>query len=101
MKAKEYVDKYYESVINGNPKEMVVLLMGEIYDIANKRKVSTTKALTSCIVEINNKYLAITSIFEKRYGFPVLKRDGFMLLLRDNGLEDLIDENGKIKEVLK
>ena len=79
MKAKEYVKKYKDTIIDGPDAlaEMMVELCDEAFDLINVRNAQTNDAVLSCFKEINTKYNSICNQLEKCYGHPVLKRDCF------------------------
>lgn len=81
MKANEYVNLYYEKIINGDSnavQTMVLSLSDEVIDICNRRNVKRLDAQVGAIREVNDKYNAIVRIVNSRYGSPIMKQDGFI-----------------------
>lgn len=89
MKAKEYFEKYDESVWedfqkneprgDGPIAKMFIEFMVETKDICEKRKVKTNKGLYSAIDEQNKKWNALANLFVKKYGQSPIKYDGFLM----------------------
>ena len=84
MKAKEYFAKYEESlisldgaVVNKACSDLAIELMSEYKVIEKQRNIKTVQAFCGALKELNTKYIAICNLFEKKYGVPVLKYDGF------------------------
>lgn len=80
MKAKDY----YKLIKQAKPSELPEAV-GEIVDgmnrevkeLINKRHVKTDERVRAIILELNNKWNAIVSMFEKDYGYPLLERNKF------------------------
>lgn len=89
MKAKEYFEKYDESVWedfkqnefrgDGPMAKMFIEFMTEVKDICNKRGVKTNKGLYGVIDEQNKKWNALSNLFIKKYGQSPIKHDGFIM----------------------
>ena len=84
MKAKEYFAKYENSLLSSDDKtinsaclELVTELMSEYKVIEKQRNIQTESAFFAALRELDNKYIAIGTLFEKKYGVPILKRNGF------------------------
>ena len=85
MKAKEYFDKYneniyYETTNTGDTNSVSMLLrdmLQELLDICKKRNVVLDSAAIAVAREQNDKWNAISRLFEKKYNVTILKKDGF------------------------
>lgn len=88
MKAKEYFEKYAESVWedfqqdefrgDGPIAKLFIEFMVETKDICEKRKAKTDRALISVVDEQNKKWNALANLFIKKYGQSPIKRDGYL-----------------------
>lgn len=88
MKAKEYFEKYAESVWedfqqdefrgDGPIAKMFIEFMVETEDICEKRGVKINRALISVVDERNKKWNALASLFIKKYGQSPIKHDGYL-----------------------
>lgn len=88
MKAKEYFEKYAESVWedfqqdefrgDGPIAKMFIEFMVETKDICEKRGAKTNRALISVIDEQNKKWNALANLFVKKYGQSPIKHDGYL-----------------------
>lgn len=87
MKAKEYFHKYHEALkdytSNTSMRDLVLELDAETKDIINKRHAQTNGAIIAVIKEQNTKWNKIASIYEQTEGVDLLKRDGYLNLLKD------------------
>lgn len=85
MKAKEYYAKYKDRIASVDDKEslqgvcdMLYELCMESKEMIAKRKVRTDCGGVAVLRELNDKYNAVCRMFERDYGAPVIKKDGFM-----------------------
>lgn len=90
MKAREYVDKYGEAIwtetgVNA-ARAMYLELCDEALDLVKKRNIKCISAKISIIKEINQKWNAIGNLLEKKYGRPILVRDGYIILWEKKNL---------------
>ena len=84
MKAKEYFEKYDELIIKDqiagsieSAKKLIIELSDEVKDICEARHVKRDAAVVSVLKEINQKWNAICSLYEKKYGVSPLNRNAF------------------------
>lgn len=84
MKAKEYFEKYDELIIKDqiagsveNTKKLIIELSDEVKDICEARHVKYDAAVVSVLKEQNQKWNAICSLYEKKYGVSPLYRNTF------------------------
>ena len=73
MKAKEYFEKYDELIIKDqiagsieSAKKLLIELSDEVKDICEARHVKRDAAVVSVLKEINQKWNAICSLYEKK-----------------------------------
>lgn len=86
MKAKEYFEKYFadakienlESVLKSFISEMVT----ETIEMSKTRHSLSNKCIEGSVREMNQKYNSIADMCEKKFGEPVLTRNGFMSYCR-------------------
>ena len=85
MKAKDYFDKYESAFVENDGEhaakaatDLVIEMSKEVEKLYNARGGKTSSALAGVIKEINQKWNAISSLFEKKYGESPLKRNGFI-----------------------
>lgn len=85
MKAKDYFDKYESSFVGNNrehatkaARDLLIDMSNEVEKLYNARGGKTNSALAGVIKEINQKWNAVGSLFEKKYGVSPLKRNGFI-----------------------
>lgn len=85
MKAKDYFDKYESSFVENNcehavkaTRDLLIDMSEEVEKLYNARSGKTNSALAGVIKEINQKWNAVGSLFEKKYGVSPLKRNGFI-----------------------
>ena len=90
MKAKEYFEKYKEAIILelaygelNNTSKLFFELSEEVEHIFIARKMARSSDVSSILKELNQKWNAISSLFEKEYGFSPLKRNGFQIFWDD------------------
>lgn len=88
MKAKEYVDKYGLDIVNEDTclkatTDMLNELSGEAEKLCAMRHAVTNACLSGVLKELNQKWNAISSMIEKKYGFSPLKRNGFIEIWKD------------------
>lgn len=90
MKAKEYVKKYIEVFRTGSletvteaAKSLIGELFSEAIEISEKRNVKTPTAVVSVHKELNSKWNSIGSKLEDALGYPVLQRDGYLNVAKD------------------
>ncbi len=89
MKAKELYAKYKDSIASTDDKEslqgvcdLMAELAAETKELIAKRKVATDCGGTAVLRELNDKYNAVCRMFERDYGAPIIKKDGFMTYWR-------------------
>lgn len=103
MKAKDYFVKYEASILEeyrsliagGEPKAQAVYTLflemsNEASDLMEKRKCKRAEAVRGVLQEINQKWNAVNTIFEKRYKITPLVRNGFL-----NTWADLLKQKAK------
>lgn len=85
MKAKEYFEKYDRIIIDEqiagsieSTKKLLFELCDEVKDICEKRKAKKNSAVVAVLLEIDQKWNAICSLYEKKYGVSPLNRGAFM-----------------------
>lgn len=85
MKAKDYFDKYEVAMVAYGGKNALDVTMDilkemsqEVEVIYKARGCKTNAALAGILKELNNKWNAICSLFEKKYGASPMKRNGFI-----------------------
>lgn len=85
MKAKEYFEKYEKVIIESikedsttGHKDLLVEMSKEVQTLYDSRKAKSNSALAGIIKELNQKWNAIGTLFEKKYGASPLKRNGFI-----------------------
>ena len=85
MKAKQYFEKHRQEMTCGDEKrvqtainQLVLELNDESKDMLKARNGITDRAAVSVLRELNEKYNAIISLFEKHYGASPLVRDGYL-----------------------
>jgi len=85
MKAKEYFEKYDELIIKDqiagsieSAKKLLIELTDEAKNICESRHVKRDAAVVSVLKEINQKWNAICSLYEKKYGASPLNRNAFI-----------------------
>ena len=84
MKAQDYIDKYYELLIEApnesKQNEVIALIIKafglELLEIFVKRKASSNRAMVSLIKEQNQKYNKFCRLVNERCGVKFLKEDG-------------------------
>lgn len=85
MKAREYFANYYDAIIkevsggteNKALSRLLIAMLDETIDICEDRHIRLMTGMQNVIREQNNKWNTIANMFERRYGSPVLKKDGF------------------------
>ncbi len=89
MKAKEYYAKYRDRIASKDDKEslqgvcdMLFELGLEAQELIAKRKVRSDCGAVAVLRELNDKYNAVCRMFERDYGAPIIKQDGFMTYWR-------------------
>lgn len=89
MKAKEYYAKYKDRIASKDDKEslqgmcdMIFEFCLESKELIEKRKVRSDCGGVAVLRELNDKYNAVCRMFERDYGTPIIKRDGFMVYCR-------------------
>ena len=85
MKAKDYFEKYEDLIFSDIREEsttyttkLLVELSKEVDTLYKNRRGKSNSALVGVIKEINQKWNAIGTLFEKKYGVSPLKRNGFL-----------------------
>ena len=91
MKAKEYFEKYGESVwvdahtsdtsIDCPTNRLFMDFVTETQEIIDKRKVRFDRGTMSVIEEQNTKWNALVNLFIKKYGATPIARDGFKTVI--------------------
>ena len=100
MKAKEYVDKYYENLTSKDEnislaasKELFKeFIIDEPNALIQARNVKFDRGLIPIFKELNQKWLALGKQMEQKYGRPILKKDAF----RDFWVERIPELSGKL-----
>lgn len=85
MKAKEYFKKYDGAIIEDHPVSFYLLsdLTKEMFDNMGVRLAHTDGSLFSAIREYNQKWNAISDLYDKKYGISPLNRNGFKKYFED------------------
>ena len=85
MRAVEYFAMYDAQIMSKNKEEallatgkLVQALMRDAAKLIEVRNVKTTRGVVSIGKELYKKWNAICRLFEEKYSYPVLKRNGFM-----------------------
>lgn len=85
MKAKDYFDKYEVNMVAFDGENAINVatdilkeMSQEVDTIYKARGCKTNSALAAILKELNNKWNAVGSLFEKKYGRSYLKRNGFI-----------------------
>ena len=85
MKAKEYYAKYKDRIASKDDKEslqgvcdMLSEFCMEAKELVAKRKVRSDCGGVAVLRKLNAKYNAVCMMFERDYGAPIIKKDGFM-----------------------
>lgn len=84
MKAKEYYEKYFSddlTKIGQEEYEKRVLaffkdLTNEALKLCETRKTNTNEGLMSALKEMDGRWNSVSNMIEKKYGIPLLKRNG-------------------------
>lgn len=86
MKAKDYFTKYESSIINSDDKgfvdavsKMMIELNSEVKDLISARHIRTDSGTIAVFKEMNQKWNAIVRLFETKYGWSPIIRDGYQL----------------------
>lgn len=92
MKAKDYFEKYDAQVwaeahapgidTNGPTAQMFIEFVAETKQIIEKRHAQTDSAALAVIDEQNQKWNAVSNMFEKKYGESPIHRNGFETALK-------------------
>jgi len=83
MKAIDYFNKYKLSITdNKKLTELLIDMNHEVQEIAKKRNTNSDSSTISIIKEMNQKWNKLCAIYEKEYGEPILKRNGYMKYLQ-------------------
>lgn len=90
MKAKDYYQKYHDGILSADEKagnEAIASflndLIHEVGEMMKARNAKTPSAAAGVVKEINQKYLAVLSLFEKNDGIRPLVDTGFMYGLQE------------------
>lgn len=86
MKAKEYYEQYGIAVLAESYHEskydeltkLISAFLKEMKATLKERHVSTDRGTVAIIREFNNKWNALSAIFEKKHGVTPLNRNGFL-----------------------
>lgn len=85
MKAKDYFDKYESAFVENEGEnaakaatDLLIEMSKDVEKLYNARGGKTNSAFAGVIKEINQKWNAVGSLFEKKYGASPLKRNGFI-----------------------
>jgi hypothetical protein len=93
MKAIDYYETYWhrffgkvftEEEINAALKDILLKFNDEIKELVNLRHATSDEAGVAIIQEQNNKWNALSRIFEKRQGCSFLAKDGFKLFWKNH-----------------
>lgn len=90
MKAKDYYEQYGEAVLSESYHDdkcdelskLVIAFMREMKEIIDERRIKTDRGTVAVIKEQNEKWNALSAIFEKKHGVTPLKRNGFLTLMK-------------------
>lgn len=84
MKAKDYYKKYRDEIVSKDEKKSVEAIAELVMDLSNEaketiklRRVKTDGGAVAVIREMNQKYNAVVTLFEKEFGASPLLRNGF------------------------
>lgn len=84
MKAKDYYKKYRDEIVSKDEKKsieaissMVLEMSKEARDTIKDRRVRSDSGAVAVIREMNQKYNAVVTLFEKEFGASPLLRNGF------------------------
>lgn len=90
MKARQYFEKHQQEMTCDDEKrvqaainQFVLELNDEAKDMLKARNVNTDRAAVSILRELNDKYNAVVSLFEKHCGASPLMRDGYLNLWKN------------------
>ena len=90
MKAKEYFEKYFSTHIDENgaiirPENLVQTIsaftsemVDETIELCRSRHSGSVLCFEGALREMNQKFNAVADICEKKFGTPILKRNGFL-----------------------
>lgn len=100
MKAKEYIDKYYDRLISEDhsvaleaTKELAEeFFLDEPRAMMKARNVKSDRGAIPVFKELNQKWIAMCKQLEQKYGGSVLKKDAF----KDFWVERIPDLSGKL-----
>ena len=100
MKAKEYVDKYYERLTSKDESISVAaskelfkeFIIDEPNALIQARNVKFDRGMIPIFKELNQKWFALCKQMEHKFGSPILKKDAF----RDFWIERIPELSGKI-----
>lgn len=84
MKAKEYFEQYEDLIMADQisrtfvgTKSLILEFMNEFTDLCQARHIKSYSAMYSIVNELSQKWDAICSLFEKKYGSSPLNRGAF------------------------
>lgn len=90
MKAKEYFSKYESNLMSEEKNirwtaagDLGGELCNEALQLFKDRHAQRAGALAAIFKEQNQKFNAIVSMLEKKYGFSTLKRNGFIIFIKE------------------
>ena len=92
MKAKEYFEKYDDDIwkeahdpaviTDGAFAKLFIDFCTETKLLAEQRKAKSDQSILAIIREQNQKWNAVSNLFEKKYGVSPLNRDGFEIAIK-------------------
>lgn len=84
MKAKDYYKKYRNEIVSKDEKKSIEAIANLVKDLSEEaketiklRRVRTDSGAVAVIREMNQKYNAVVTLFEKEFGASPLLRNGF------------------------
>lgn len=84
MKAKDYFARYDRIIVNDQitgtgdgAYQLLIDLLREVGEVSENRHAKSESAIGAILKEMNQKWNAICSLYEKKYGGSPLKRNGF------------------------
>ena len=99
MKAQEYFEKYFSDLdiynleqIDKTVKEMVSEFASEIKQLAEQRKSEKNSVAVAIVNEQNAKWNSVAAKVEKKFGFPVLKRNSIYNVFLHTPFPDIFPE---------
>lgn len=86
MKAKDYLEEFGQQLIDSEPdfeqfrhaaSKIIIRMNDELFEMQKKRHISTNQGAVSMLKELNDKWNALVTLFEKKYGHSPIVRNGY------------------------